>query len=168
MTRDGLSPSRIRQAHQCLAAILEQAVDDRLISQNPARRVELPRQTQPEHRYLTAEQVERLAEAMPSAQYSTMVYVLAYGGLRWGELAALRRDRVDVLRRQIHVAEALAELAGRLEFGSTKTHRSRTAYLPRFVAEMVGQHLNDVPPEPESLVFTAPKRRATPILQHAT
>ncbi len=118
MTRDGLSPSRIRQAHQCLAAILEQAVDDRLISQNPARRVELPRQAQPEHRYLTSDQVERLAEAMPDPQYSTMVFVLAYGGLRWGELAALRRDRVDVLRRQLHVTEALAELGGRLEFGS--------------------------------------------------
>lgn len=156
MTSDGLSPSRIRQAHQCLAAILEQAVDDHLISQNPARRVELPRQARPEHRYLTADQVGRLAEAMPSAQYSTVVYVLAYGGLRWGELAALRRDRVDVLRRQLQVTEALAELGGRLEFGSPKTHRSRTAYLPRFVAEMVGQHLNDVSDEPESLVFTSP------------
>src|SRR5665811_2419251 len=42
MVEDELSPSRIRQAHQCLAAILEQAVDDGLIGRNPARRVELP------------------------------------------------------------------------------------------------------------------------------
>ena len=115
-----------------------------------------PGRAQPEHRYLTSDQVDRLAEAMPDPQYSTMVYVLAYGGLRWGELAALRRDRVDVLRRQLQVTEALTELSGRLEFGSPKTHRSRTAYLPRFVAEMVGQHLETVPTEPESLVFTAP------------
>lgn len=156
MVEEGLSSSRIRQAHQCLAAILEQAVADGLIGQNPARRVELPRQDQPQHRYLTANQVAQLAKAMPSAQYSTLVYVLAYGGLRWGELAALRRDRVDVLRRQLEVTEALAEISGRLEFGTTKTHRSRTAYLPRFVAEMLGERLIDVSDEPGSLVFTAP------------
>ncbi len=60
LTEEKLSPSRIRQAHQCLAAILEQAVDDGLIGRNPARRVELPRLGQPDHRYLTAEQVTKL------------------------------------------------------------------------------------------------------------
>jgi len=55
MSQEGLSPSRIRQAHQCLSAILEQAVDDGIIGRNPARRVELPRLAQPEHRFLTAE-----------------------------------------------------------------------------------------------------------------
>jgi integrase len=91
MMEEELSPSRIRQAHQCLAAILEQAVDDGLIGRNPARRVELPRLLQPDHRYLRADQVTTLADAMPSFEHQTMVYVLAYGGLRWGELAALRR-----------------------------------------------------------------------------
>ncbi|MGZ5383227.1 MAG: tyrosine-type recombinase/integrase [Acidimicrobiia bacterium] len=47
MTEEGLSASRIRQAHQCLSAILEQAVDDGVIGRNPARRVELPRLDEP-------------------------------------------------------------------------------------------------------------------------
>ena len=97
MNDEGLSPSRIRQAHQCLSAILEQAVDDDLIGRNPARRVELPRLNEPHHRFLTAEQVARLAPAMPDAQHHTVVYLLAYGGLRWGELAALRRSGVEPL-----------------------------------------------------------------------
>ena len=42
MAAEGLSFSRVRQAHQCLAAIMEQALDDGLIGRNPARRVELP------------------------------------------------------------------------------------------------------------------------------
>ncbi len=140
-----------------LAAILEQGVDDGLIGRNPARRVELPRLVEPSHRYLTAEQVTRLAEAMPSGQHKTMVYVLAYGGLRWGELVALRRGRVDVLRRTLQITQSATEIAGRLEFGTTKTHQSRTVHLPAFVSEMVGRHLEDVEDTVEALVFVAPR-----------
>ncbi len=157
MTNEGLSSSRIRQARQCLSAILEQAIDDGLIGRNPARRTELPRLEEPEHRFLTAEQVARLSEAMPNHQYATMVHVLAYGGLRWGEMAALRRGRVDVLRRRLRIAESVAEISGRLEFGATKTHQTRTVHLPPLVAEMVGHHLEAVDDNPDVLVFTAPK-----------
>ena len=155
MLDDGLSPSRIRQAHQCLAAILEQAVDDGLIGRNPARRVELPRLRQPDHRYLTAEQVARLADAMPTGEHRTLVYVLAYGGLRWGEMAALRRGRVDVLRRRLEIKEAIAEISGRLAFGSPKTDHTRTVHLPALVAEMLGQHFECLENDPRALVFTA-------------
>jgi len=157
MTDDGLSSSRIRQAHQCLAAILEQAVDDGFIGRNPARRTELPRITEPEHRFLTAEQVARLAEAMPTRQHATMVYVLAYGGLRWGELVALRGGRVDVLRRTLQITQSATEVAGYLEFGTTKTHQSRTVHLPASVSELLGQHLEDVEDQSEAFVFPAPR-----------
>ncbi len=157
MVDEGLSSSRIRQSHQCLAAILEQGVDDGLIGRNPARRVELPRLGQPDHRYLTAEQVATLAAAMPDLQHRTLVYVLAYGGLRWGEMAALRRGRIDVLRRRLEIKEAISEISGRLSFGSPKTYQSRTAHLPAFVAEMLGHHIETVKDDIEALVFTAPR-----------
>lgn len=157
MVEDELSPSRIRQAHQCLAAILEQAVDDGLIGRNPARRVELPRLPQPDHRYLTADQVMNLANAMPTFEHRTQVYVLAYGGLRWGELAALRRGGVEVLRRRLDIKESLVEISGSLSFGTPKTYQTRTVHLPAFVATMLGQHLENVEVDPTTLVFTAPK-----------
>lgn len=157
MTKEKLSPSRIRQAHQCLAAILEQAVDDGLIGRNPARRVELPRLLQPDHRYLNADQVTKLADAMPSFEHQTMVYVLAYGGLRWGEFAALRRGCVDVLRRRLYIKESIVDISGHLSFGPPKTHQNRTVHLPAFVAAMVGQHLETVEDDPTALVFTAPR-----------
>lgn len=157
MTSEGLSPSRIRQAHQCLAAILEMAVDDAVIGRNPARRVELPRIGQPEHRFLTESQVDRLADSMPDHQHRTIVYLLAYRGLRWGEMAALRRQRVDVLGHRLDIAEAVTEISGELVFGAPKTHQSRTVHLPRFVAELLGHHFADVAPAPEAFVFTAPR-----------
>ncbi len=157
MTDEGLSPSRIRQAHQCLAAIMEQAIDDGLIGRNPARRVELPRLQEPDHRYLTPEQVARLSDAMPDLEHQAMVYVLAYGGLRWGEMAALRRGRIDVLRRRMDISEAISEISGRLSFGSPKTYQTRTVHLPAFVAQMLGHHLGTVENDAAALVFTAPQ-----------
>ena len=49
-----------------------------------------------------------LAEAC--ASYGTLIKVLAYAGLRWGELVALTTRRVDLKRRRIEVVEAITEV----------------------------------------------------------
>jgi integrase len=76
--------------------------------------------------------------------------------LRWGEAAAIRRRRGDLLRGRLEVAESLAEVGAALHFGPTKTHQCRAVTLPRFLRTMLGQHLEDVPTDPDALVFTAP------------
>ena len=45
----------------------------------------------------------------------------AYGGLRIGELAGLRRDRVDLLRGTVTVAEIVVKVRGVLHIGPPKT-----------------------------------------------
>jgi hypothetical protein len=55
---------------------------------NPADGIELPRKHEVEQRYLTHEQLHRLAVA--SGRFRTFVLVLGYCGLRLGEAAALR------------------------------------------------------------------------------
>ncbi len=155
MQSAGLSPSRIRQAHQVLNAILKAAVRNRYLPSNPAEGVRLPRSQKREMLYLTAGQVEKLAHAI-SEPYGALVYVLAYGGLRWGEAAALKRRRVDVLRSRIEVAESLAEVGGRLSFGSTKNHRSRFVTVPASVRDLLNDYLGQhVARQPDALVFTA-------------
>jgi hypothetical protein len=55
------------------------------------------------------------------------------------------------------IKEAVAEISGRLSFGSPKTHQARTVHLPAFVAEMLGHHLESVERDAQALVFTAPR-----------
>lgn len=148
-----LSASSVRQAHQCLAAILEDAVAEGIIGRNPARRVRLPRIEEPPRRFLTADEVDRLADAMPDLMHRSMVYVLAYGGVRFGELAALRRRRVDLDARKLRVEESVAEAKGGHTIGGTKTHQSRTVSLPGFVADVLAEWLAEVPDDPEAFVF---------------
>ena len=123
-----------------------------------------------ERKYLSAAKVDQLAEAaaeLPSerpqratdtafAQYTLVVYVLAYCGLRWSELAALRVKRVDLMRRRINVAEAVVEVDGRsLVWGTPKSHEARSVPVPRFLVDLLATHLAGK--SPDDLVFTAPE-----------
>jgi integrase len=89
--------------------------------------------------------------------YRALVLVGADGGLRIGELAGLRRSRVDLLRGTVEVAEIVTEVGGRLRVGPPKTRASRrTVGLPRAVVEELAAHLAR-PAPPDAFVFTAPR-----------
>jgi integrase len=150
----GLSASRVRQAYRLLGSIMRAAVESGYIARSPCIGVRLLRLPRREMSFLSAEQVRDLAEA--TGEYRTLVYVLAYGGLRWGEAVAIRRRRCDLLRGRIEVAESLAEVGAQLHFGHTKTYQARMVTLPRFLRTMLSRHLEGVPTKPEALVFTAP------------
>ena len=90
--------------------------------------------------FLDADQVNALAGAVED-RYRTAIYTAAYGGLRAGELWALRVDRLNVLGRTIDVVESLSEVRGRLVVGPTKTGKRRSITVPRFLAEMLGEHV---------------------------
>jgi integrase len=74
-----------------------------LIGESPCRGIKLPRVGRVEQRFWTALEVERLAcEIDP--QFSTLIYAGAYLGARWGELVGLKRERVNLLKRQVAIA----------------------------------------------------------------
>jgi len=84
------------------------------------------------------------------------VLVLAYTGLRWGELAALRVSRADLMRRRIYVAESVTELNdGTLDWGLPKSHERRWVPVPRFLVDGLVEHITGK--GPDELVFTSPK-----------
>lgn len=86
-----------------------------------------------------------------------LVKVLGVVGLRFGEGVALRRRHLDLMRRRLLVEDSLAEISGRLVFGPTKTHTVRSVPLPATLAAALKRYLEQVGPEREALVFTAPK-----------
>jgi integrase len=152
----GLGPSGIRQARQVLNSMLTLAVDAGYLPSNPVDGVRTPRQPEPSMLFLDADQVERLATSIHEP-YGTLVYLLAYGGLRWGEAAALRRGRCDLVQSRIEVAESVSEAGGELHFGPTKNHRSRIVGIPGFLRDLLSEHLDQhVPDETDALVFTSP------------
>jgi len=144
MAEEGLSASRIRQARQLLGAALGTAVTDGILGRNPAAGVKVPTDRPRQQRFLDAHQVADLAQSAERREPGAglVIDVLAWVGLRWGELAALRVSNVDPLRRRITVSEAATEIGGELVFGTPKSHRTRIVVMPSWLSETIGERLS--------------------------
>ncbi|MGH3262519.1 MAG: tyrosine-type recombinase/integrase, partial [Trebonia sp.] len=103
--------------------------------------------------YLTIDQVDELADATGPSR--VVILFLAYTGVRFGELAALRVRRLDFLRRRAAIAEAVAEVRGKSVFGTPKGHQERSVPIPVFLVEELAELVAGK--EVDDLVFTAPK-----------
>jgi len=155
LTARRLSPATVHKAYQLFAKAMAAAVDSGMLALTPCRGVPLPKIEHEEMRYLNPAEIACLAESIRPG-YQALVFLGAYGGLRNGELAGLRRGRVDLLRGTVTVAEIVTEVEGRLFFGLPKTRAGRrTVGLPRFVIRELEAHLAD-PGDPSGHVFTAP------------
>ena len=150
-----LSAGRVRQAHWLLSAIMNTAVEAGLIARTPCIGVKLPRIARREKLFLSADQVRTLADVI-DPRYRTLVLVLAYGGLRWGEAAALRRKHCDLVRSRVHVMESLSDVSGTFYWVPTKTYQQASVVVPAFLRDLLAAQLRGMPEDPEALLFTAP------------
>ncbi len=140
--------------YRTLGRILATAEVDGLIRRSPCIGVDLPRQTgHTEMHFLAPAEVTRLAVAI-EPRYRALIFTAAYTGLRWGELAGLRRHRLDLDAGTVRVVEALREVNGRVALGPTKTGAHRTVSLPPFLVEMLSAHV-DAYTSSEGFVFTS-------------
>jgi hypothetical protein len=65
--------------------------------------------------FLEAEQLNQLADEI-EPRFRAMVLLAGYRGPRWGELAGLRRARVNPEKGTVEIAEILVEVAGAFSF----------------------------------------------------
>jgi integrase len=162
----GSSPATVRKVHRVLSLILDLAVKDGRLVRNPAAGVNLPRATKPERKYLNHAQVAALADecAKPTdvskhrrfderenGTYRLIVLFLAYTGVRFGEMAALRVRRLDLLRRRALIAESVTIVDGTQIWGTPKGHERREVPIPNFLIAELATHVKDK--DPDDLVF---------------
>jgi integrase len=160
-----LTPASVAYIHRVLYLILELAVRSGRIARNPAHGIRLRKMTKSDKRFLTRDEVFRLADAAAEypipeigKQYRVLVLVLAFCGLRWGEVAGLKVKRLDLLRRRLVVAETLSEVNGHLVWGTPKNHQARSVPIPNFLVDMLAEVMHDA--SPDDLVFTTWRGKA--------
>jgi integrase len=147
--------------------IFQFAMDERAIDANPVHRVPpLKRRMDPEQvfgeakrRALTPEEAGRFLACFPMFWWDHMVTLLGTG-LRFGELAGLRRRRVH-LNRPLPVLEVgpTRYQAGRFGSGFKPRPKSDAGIRPVPLAPLVVEAIRrQLPPgnDPEDLVFTGP------------
>ena len=111
MSESGLSPRTVRWVHSVLKMCLDHAAEDGLlVSRNPAGRTKFPPMRPTAHTYLTTAEVAALTLAC-GAQ-SDVVSLLAYTGLRFGELTGLKVEDIDLKARRIRVRRSITGSAG--------------------------------------------------------
>ncbi|MYR07461.1 tyrosine-type recombinase/integrase [Gordonia sp. SID5947] len=138
VSKKGSGATVVIRAYGVLAAILDSAVKARRIARNPARTPEnLPRKRPKPRTYLTHEQVDQLADEAKG--HRTLVLLLAYTGLRWGEAIALRVEHLDLLRKRISVVENAVQIDQRVIVGTPKSHEARSVPVPGFLVVELAQ-----------------------------
>lgn len=124
LRRKGLSESTVRSTYTVLRAILDTAVRDRAIAENPAAVVRRPKVTVKEAAYMSDDQVEAVLQAAAGSRYAPMFVLLDATGLRRGEALALRWTDVNLGARTLRVRGTLGREGGELVVTEPKTARS--------------------------------------------
>src|SRR5664280_1587693 len=99
-----LAPKTVARTYGTLRSAFTYAVSADLIGRSPCRDINLPKEVKRARPVVGPEDVAVLADAMDD-RYSSMVWVSALLGLRWGEVAGLRVGRLDLLSRSLTVSE---------------------------------------------------------------
>jgi integrase len=150
------SPSVAAKAYVRLRQILGQAVDDDRIAKNPCRIPRAGVERTREQRFASLEELYELAGAIDD-RYRAMVLTAGLGGLRLGELCALRRHDVDLLHATITVRRQRIRLREGevVEYAPKTVAGRRVVALPAPLATELERHLATYgKPQADAYVFT--------------
>jgi len=164
MTSHGLATTTRRRALSVMRLVFDYAVRDRRITVNIARTIPLPKgTTKREPHWLRAEQLGKLADAMPP-NCRPVVLFLGLAGCRFSEMCALRVDDVvqtpHGLGVRIHRAAPQSKRTSGAVFGPTKTHQTRTVPVPLTLETYVRDRIEHEPsgsylfPSPTGAIWT--------------
>lgn len=140
--RKALGAQTVRRAMFVLSLVLERAVQDGVIDRNPAKGLRLPAKTRKPIVYLSHAQVEELAQASDKPD---LIRFMAYTGLRWGEVAALRVRHVDIKQRRLTISDNVVHVAGEDKFGTPKHGETRQVIVPDFIQFALRRLIKDRP-----------------------
>jgi integrase len=150
-------PVTVAKAYRLLRAILNTAVTDKRIRENPCQIRGADKESSPERLVLSVPEVYQLADAI-EPRYRALVLLATFGNLRWGELAGLRRRYLDLDGRSVRVVETVYEF-GQLVKGTPKSEASkRKIILPELIIPELRRHLDMYSaPGPDGFVFVGVK-----------
>jgi integrase len=136
-----LSPGYVAYEANVLKAACADAVRWGLLLANPMDRVALPRVPRREPQYFTPAQATRfLEEAKATSRYYALYLLAIRGGLRIGEIAALRWPDIDLEGAVVRVRHNLDIRCRPAVLGPTKTGRTRTVDIGQDTAEALRRH----------------------------
>lgn len=137
-------PVAREHAYALFRSVMTSAVDDGLIPENPVHvRGALGGRRRSEVELFTAEQIGQLADLMPP-RHKAAVLIAAWCGLRFGELAALRRSDIELTETSgfVSVTRGVVMVDGVQQVTSPKSDSGeRRVPIPPHVRPAIREHL---------------------------
>jgi integrase len=135
------------------------AVDDGLIKRNPCRIKGAGSEDSPERPVLSVAQVYALADTV-GLRYRALILLATFSSLRWGELAALRLEDIDLDACTVRVTRQLNKPGAAPLFGPPKSRAGRRVVaFANLIVPGLRKHL-DALLSGAPLVFTSPEGMA--------
>lgn len=153
-----LSAKTVRNSFGVLSQVMKRAVRDNRIPSNPCDGVDLPRVEKQEQVILTPAELETMAAAAGEF-YGDHVRALGMSGLRFGELAGLQVQDVNLDTLRMHIRRQITDTDGRLIHSEPKYGKRRTVPIIAPLATILRTHCEGK--EASDLVFTT--QRGTPL-----
>jgi integrase len=127
----------VRQ-YAVVRALFAYAARARWVTRTPCDAIKLPCPSDTQRRLPTPDDVAAIANAVPKP-YQTMVWLGAVLGLRWGEVAGLTVDSLDLLKGTLTVSRQLAR-DGRLAVPKSRAGVRRLT-MPAALVERLAEHM---------------------------
>lgn len=135
---DKYAPKTVRNTISVLSASYDRAVQLGLLTDNPCKRVALPKQSQPEIQTLSEEDIVKLLNVLEKERLDFKVgYELClFCGMRRSEVLGLREEDVNLPFKTVTIHKTRHIVDGEVQVQDTKTAKSRRSLaLPEFICE---------------------------------
>ena len=121
---------------------MQTAMEDGRAAKNPCSIRSAGREEPVERPMITLEQLDAITAAA-GERWRSLIEMAAWCGLRFGELAALRKNRIDLDTETVMVAESVSVLAGGVRHvGPPKSDAGRRAVaIPPHIVPALRHHL---------------------------
>ena len=152
------SRSALNKTLEVIRVLLDQAYEMDLIKKNPAKtkmaKKYLPKKDKPKHIYLNPFQINALTKEIEKTHpiYSAMIPLMAYTGLRSGEVRALTWEDIDFNNGTLRINKSVNDNQD-MKISDPKTEgSSRTIQLDSITLKRMSEHREKLPVDCE-LVF---------------
>jgi integrase len=153
----GSGAVQLAQAYRFLRAIINVAIDDGIMKENPCRIKGAGTPRHAERPIITPEQIAALANEVPD-RYSILVILAAYSSIRSSELLGLQRRHINELQSVIKIEHQLTNYASDDQlFMPPKTDAGiRDVPITKELMQALITHIDRFvsDPSPDALIFT--------------
>ena len=156
---DSTKPVRNAHAYAVLNMICNTALKDGLLDRNPCQITgAMNTRAKANFKPITIAELHTIADKLGAdenhGRFKALVLLAGWCGLRYGEVAELRRKDLDRDCTVVSVTRAVGHRSGECLLGRTKTGEARNVDIPPQIQRDIKDHLAQyVSSDPESLLF---------------